>query len=250
MTLTAPTNRSFTRRSIGATGQPTMPSTARQTAASRSPATKTASSRPRCRARMIFRRLELCGPHHDFRRGTRSRDGRFHRHGRRVFVVAEHCPGPAVRARVPNEFPVAEITDTAGVKAASDYAATINWGDGTTTAASVYWFGPLYVADAGEHAYTDTQDHTMTVTVYDKDGASATASETVAAVPPPAGGIWRPCWGQTYNVAGNTFSGLVATFLGLDPERPPRRLQRLPRCPMRRRSPGRSPRGQSRTSSA
>ena len=61
---------------------------------------------------------------------------------------------------------MATVTETGPAQPANDYAATINWGDGTTTAGCVNPLG--HVWDTGAHVYTDTQDHTLTVTAYDQ----------------------------------------------------------------------------------
>ena len=114
---------------------------------------------------------------------------------------------------VPATQLLATFTDAGGDQVASDYGAEINWGDGATTAGKVVSAGVsgFTVWADGMHAYTDVESHTMIVTVYDEDGSSAEASETVAAAPPSLG---FPCWGQTYQVNGSTFSGLAATFVG------------------------------------
>ena len=98
---------------------------------------------------------------------------------------------------------LATFADDGGDQATTNYAATINWGDGTTTPGKVIpqvvsGFG---VWTKGQHAYTDVQSHTLTVTVFDEQGATATASLAVAAAPLPGCG------------AGDNITRRVATRL-------------------------------------
>ncbi len=112
---------------------------------------------------------------------------------------------------VPDNQTVATFTDAGGNQSASAYGAQIDWDDGVMTAGKVTYdesAGQFDVSSDNMHAYTDLESHTMTVTVYDEDGSSADASQTVAAAPPTL-----PGWGQNYQVSGDTFSGLVATFI-------------------------------------
>ena len=74
---------------------------------------------------------------------------------------------------------VASFTDTDS-DVAADYAATIDWGDGTTSAGVVTsnnanGFG---FAVSGTHTYNDEGAYPVIVSLSDADGSSATASET------------------------------------------------------------------------
>jgi uncharacterized protein (TIGR03118 family) len=91
---------------------------------------------------------------------------------------------------------VAAFSDTAGADPLSNYSATIDWGDGSTSAGTI-GIGPLATdtatADkmvaanlftvAGSHTYTATGDYTFTVTISDTDGIQTTAQGTIDAVP-------------------------------------------------------------------
>lgn len=58
---------------------------------------------------------------------------------------------------------------------ASEYTATIDWGDGATTPGTVSGSSGSYRV-SGSHAYADEGRHTLTVVVRDTGGSSATAS--------------------------------------------------------------------------
>jgi len=79
---------------------------------------------------------------------------------------------------------VATFSDAGGGVVATDFAAKINWGDGTTTAGKITYStgtGQFYVNAHNMHTYTDILEHSMTVTVYDEGGATDQATENVAA---------------------------------------------------------------------
>src|SRR5262249_49587727 len=62
---------------------------------------------------------------------------------------------------------IATFVDPAGVGAASDYTASINWGDGTTSAGTIVLpaSGNTITVSAGDHIYTEEGFYTVTVTV-------------------------------------------------------------------------------------
>jgi hypothetical protein len=67
-----------------------------------------------------------------------------------------------------------------------DYSATIDWGDGSTSAGVVVGFGNLYEVESPPdgHVYAQPGQYTLSVTVTcDDGGSSATTSVTVTAVP-------------------------------------------------------------------
>ena len=79
---------------------------------------------------------------------------------------------------------VATFTDSGTDMDPSDYAATINWGDGTSTpditAGQISaGDGQFTVSDNTYHAYQSAGTFNVTVTVYDDAGASATAEGDV-----------------------------------------------------------------------
>ncbi|HVA46199.1 MAG TPA: TIGR03118 family protein, partial [Pirellulales bacterium] len=84
---------------------------------------------------------------------------------------------------------VAAFLDTGGSDPLSNYSATIDWGDGSTSAGTIdggITATPAianavggYFSVAGSHTYTATGDYTFAVTISDTDGGSATVTGTV-----------------------------------------------------------------------
>lgn len=72
---------------------------------------------------------------------------------------------------------VANFTDADPDGTASDYSATIDWGDGTTSAGTIGGTGPFTVS--GSHTYGTTGPHTVTTHVCDIGGSCADATTTV-----------------------------------------------------------------------
>jgi uncharacterized repeat protein (TIGR01451 family) len=78
---------------------------------------------------------------------------------------------------------------------ASDFTATIDWGDGASTAGVVSGSGGSYAA-GGSHTYATAGPYTITVTVVDEGGSTtgATAATSVVAlplVPALSAGYWK-----------------------------------------------------------
>ncbi len=118
---------------------------------------------------------------------------------------------------LPDNQVVATFSDPGGDETLTDYAATINWGDGTTTPGTTSYHSyrgsnQFNVTAADMHAYSDTQSRQITVTVCDQGGASDYAIGTVSVLPQQVLG-----WGQDYQLTGDDsdldFDGLVATFV-------------------------------------
>jgi uncharacterized repeat protein (TIGR01451 family) len=70
----------------------------------------------------------------------------------------------STRSRTLTNFQVATFTHASGVEPVSDFSATINWGDGTTSAGTISLSGSTYVV-RGSHTYSTTQRHTIRTTV-------------------------------------------------------------------------------------
>jgi hypothetical protein len=107
--------------------------------------------------------------------------------------------------------PVATFTDNTPGDTAKSFTATINWGDGTTTAGSIEGKNGTFTVE-GSHRYADEGNDTATVTLTrTSDQLKSTASGTVAVaendVLTPQGIV---------GVAAPTFSGTVATFSDSD----------------------------------
>ncbi len=75
---------------------------------------------------------------------------------------------------------VATFTDTDTVNVASDFTATVDWGDGTTTAGTVSG-GSGTFSVAGTHTYAANAHDTISVTLTDDAPGTATATATSAA---------------------------------------------------------------------
>jgi hypothetical protein len=76
--------------------------------------------------------------------------------------------------------PVATFSDTNTTNPPSDFVATINWGDGTTTAGTVIGSGGAFTV-SGSHAYTATGAFVLTVTLSDDPPGTAAATVTGSA---------------------------------------------------------------------
>jgi hypothetical protein len=70
--------------------------------------------------------------------------------------------------------PVATFTHSGATEPAANFTATINWGDGTSSAGTITLSGTTYTVQ-GSHTYTDERTFALSVKVTD-DTASATAS--------------------------------------------------------------------------
>lgn len=71
--------------------------------------------------------------------------------------------------------PVASFADSDPAAAASDFSATINWGDGHTSAGAIARSGNgTRVTVIGTHAYARTGSYRVTTVVHDKGGSSTT----------------------------------------------------------------------------
>jgi hypothetical protein len=95
-------------------------------------------------------------------------------------VPVSATAGVAVKAKV------ATFTHASPAGAASDYTATINWGDGTSSAAgtvSAAAGGGFEVT--GSHTYAAAGQYTTSVTINDVGGAKASATSSANVVGPP-----------------------------------------------------------------
>jgi len=87
----------------------------------------------------------------------------------------------------------------------SDFTATIDWGDETTSPGSISRAGNHFEV-RGSHTYVEDGDHTIGVTVRDRGGASDTNFSTATVSPLIAQGL------KVKATEGIGFSGPVATF--------------------------------------
>jgi len=75
---------------------------------------------------------------------------------------------------------VAVFTDTNTAGVASDFTATIDWGDGTTTAGTVSGGGGTFTV-SGTHTYATSGTFNVVVTLTDDPPGTATATTTSTA---------------------------------------------------------------------
>ncbi|MGH7137499.1 MAG: TIGR03118 family protein, partial [Pirellulales bacterium] len=108
---------------------------------------------------------------------------------------------------------VATFTDGDGNTSTLPYHATIVWGDGATSAATVsFTTGEFTVS--GSHAYADEATKSVSVTVNDMDGTSATAISTAKIADAPLSGTAT----AIADTLGALFDGTVATFTDGNPQ--------------------------------
>src|SRR6185437_740788 len=74
---------------------------------------------------------------------------------------------------------VATFTDSGGVEPVGNYTATIDWGDGATSAGVVSVSGATFQV-AGSHTYAGAGVHTITTSIKDEGGAAATATSSTS----------------------------------------------------------------------
>ena len=109
---------------------------------------------------------------------------------------------------------VATFTDPDTTATASEYSATINWGDGTAPTAGTITGptgGPFSVN--GTHTYIEEGTYTMTVVITDVDNPTNTATAISTAIVADAP-LTATC---TNKVSGQIFSGIVASFTDANP---------------------------------
>ena len=98
-------------------------------------------------------------------------------------VVTAIAPSPTQGVPLTNVV-VASVSDTAAGNVATDFTATIDWGDGTSTAGTITGGGGTFGV-TGSHTYVTSGTKTMTVTMREDapgtTGASGTANVSVAA---------------------------------------------------------------------
>ena len=108
---------------------------------------------------------------------------------------------------------VATFSDTDTSNVASDFTATIEWGDGTTTAGTVSG-GTGAFAVSGAHTYASAGAEALSITLSDDAPGTATATVASSATVVPAG---FHVTALSFSASeGSSFSGMVATFTDSD----------------------------------
>jgi hypothetical protein len=126
-------------------------------------------------------------------------------------ISASGSPVTAVEAAAFSNQKVASFTDPAGYATADEYSASINWGDGSSSAGTITKTGDGAFDVTGSHTYAEENaaGYAVTVTITDNDNAanSATAHSTakVADAPIHASGV-------SLITTPAAYSGPVATF--------------------------------------
>jgi len=112
-----------------------------------------------------------------------------------------------------NTTSVATFTDSDTADTASSFTATINWGDGVTTAGTVIGSHGSFTVEGG-HTYADEGSDAASVTLtHTSDQAQATASGSVAVA---EGDVLTAQGLHITPKSGQVFSGAVATFSDID----------------------------------
>jgi len=103
---------------------------------------------------------------------------------------------------------VATFSDT-DLEPISDYAASIDWGDGNVTGGTIVALGGGNYAVKGSHAYSDEGAYGMTISINDDGTLAATAGAHANITDAPLSNAA----GKTFSIMeGNTFNGNVASF--------------------------------------
>jgi hypothetical protein len=119
-----------------------------------------------------------------------------------------------------NAVPVARFSDPNLNAALSDYGASIDWGDGNSSAGTISYESSGSFVVTGSDTYAQAGSYTITITITDVGGSSITITDpvTVAAAAPVVSGI-GPSWGPTsggtaVTITGNNLSGATAVTFG------------------------------------
>ncbi|HEY1591105.1 MAG TPA: PKD domain-containing protein [Solirubrobacteraceae bacterium] len=107
-------------------------------------------------------------------------------------------------------FTAATFTDADPGGKVSDYTATINWGDGATTAGTIAASGKAFSV-SGPHTYAEEGTYKVTVTIKDAGGATTSTTSTVKVADARLHGS------STRRVLRGSFSGTIARFTDSDP---------------------------------
>src|SRR6516164_7855507 len=128
-----------------------------------------------------------------------------------------NATGMPVNATEGNAFTatVATFKDADPNGTASDYTATITWGDGTTSTGTITQDPNTKVFSvAGTHTYTEEGSDQISVSITDVGGASTTASSTATVVD---AALTNATGVNVSATEGASFTTTVATFKDADP---------------------------------
>src|SRR5947209_8178762 len=102
---------------------------------------------------------------------------------------------------------VATFTDADPGGVVSDYTATIDWGDGHTSAGAITLSAGVFSV-SGTNAYAEEGCYVLSVTIRDVGGAQASVSATATVADAPLSATAQPIQATE----GAAFTGVVATF--------------------------------------
>ena len=121
-------------------------------------------------------------------------------------------PGQTVNAveGAPFSGPIATFSDADPGGTVSDYTATIDWADGTTSAGVISGPGPFTVS--GSHTYEEEGTYPVSVAVSDVGGATTSAPASLAVADAPLAGV-----GRSFTSANPVTGQQVAGFTDADP---------------------------------
>jgi uncharacterized protein (TIGR03118 family) len=121
---------------------------------------------------------------------------------------------------------VADFVDTGGPDPLSNYTATIDWGDNSTSAGTIHElvadpapgapFVGVFFQVSGSHTYTAAGDYTFTVTIDDSDGTSATVTGTASVATPTLEAKALPVYSPSPTLTNTAVADFIDTG-GADP---------------------------------
>ncbi len=102
---------------------------------------------------------------------------------------------------------VGTFTDANPACPATDYSATINWGDGTSSTGTITNVSGCTYSVSGSHTYTTAGPHTVTASISDDGGSTAMVSITATVSAPISVSVDSVSFTE-----GISYSGAIATF--------------------------------------
>ena len=110
--------------------------------------------------------------------------------------------------------PLATFTDPGGAETVGNYTATVDWGDGATTAGTVVAQGSSFVVN-GQHTYAEPGTYAVHVTAHHDQAADTTIVTDALAVDAPV--LVNTVSGPRALAVGQYFIGLMGTFVDDNP---------------------------------
>ncbi|MFI5313083.1 MAG: hypothetical protein ACHQ06_02855, partial [Candidatus Dormibacteria bacterium] len=115
---------------------------------------------------------------------------------------------------------VATFSDNLGADPAANYAATITWGDGTSSPGTVASAGGTNYTISASHVYGDEGSYPLTVGVTDTDGYQASGGATATIADAPVSDSFTGQFGISFAAAGDPFQGVVGRFVDTNQSAP------------------------------